>query len=278
MVVRRRRLAAELRHLREAAQLTLEEAATRLECSPSKISRIETGHVRVSPRDVRDLLSIYGVPDDQGASLVELARESRQKGWWQAYGSSIEPHLATYLSLEYDASEIRIYRVSRIPALLQAPDYAHAFFSAERPAAVHPGADRSVALLTERQRQAAVNPPSLQVVLGEAALRQQPDGPDTLRGQIQHLIKLSTRPGTTIQVIPFTSAGLNITIDGNFTIMGFPHDADADLVCIGYPTGLLWVEETTEVTLYNTLFSRLQAVALTPEQSSAFMASVLETL
>jgi len=277
MVVRRRRLAAELRRLREAAHLTLEEAAVRLECSPSKISRIETGNVRVSPRDVRDLCRIYGIPEDHRESLIELARESRQKGWWQAYGIGIESHLATYLSLEHDASQMRIYRVSRIPGLLQTEDYARSFFSAERPGAVHPGTERSVVLLTERQRQAAASPPSLQVVLGEAALRQQPDSPGALRGQIQHLIRLSTQGGTTIQVIPFTGAGLHTTIDGNFTIMGFPHDADPDIVCIGYPTGLLWVEDAAEVAHYNALFSRLQDAALPPEDSRTFMASVLET-
>jgi len=275
MVVRRRRLAAELRRLRETAHLTLEEAAARLECSPSKISRIETGHVLVSPRDVRDLLRIYGVPDSEQASLIELARETRQKGWWQSYGSSIEPHLATYLSLEHDASEMRIYRVSRVPGLLQSSEYAHAFFSAERPGAVHPGIEQSVTLLSERQRQAATSPPGLQVVLGEAALRQQPGGPEALRGQIEHMIRLSSQPGTTIQVIPFTSAGLHVTIDGNFTIMGFPHDADPDIVCIGYPTGLLWVEDTAEVAHYDVLFRQLQAAALSAEDTRTLMASLL---
>lgn len=194
MVVRGRRLAAELKQLREAARLTLEETAARLECSTSKISRIETGHVRVSPRDVRDLLRIYGVPDNQQAGLIELAREARQKGWWQAYGS-LEPHLATYLGLEHEASEIRIYRVSRAPA-----------------------------------------------------------------------------------VLPFTSRGLYSTIDGNFTIMAFPHPADPDVVCIGYPTGLLWIEDTAEVDQYNALFSRLQDAALPAEDSVAFMTSLLTDL
>ena len=93
--VRRRRLASELRRLREAARLTCDDVAARLECSASKISRIETGRVLVSPRDVRDLLTIYGVPDDQHDSLIQLARQSRQKGWWHAYGDSVQPHLAT---------------------------------------------------------------------------------------------------------------------------------------------------------------------------------------
>jgi hypothetical protein len=75
--------------------------------------------VSVSPRQVRDLLQIYGAPEDQRDSLIQLARESRQKSWRQAYGDGVEPHLATYLGMESAASEIRVYRGSRLPGLLQ---------------------------------------------------------------------------------------------------------------------------------------------------------------
>jgi transcriptional regulator with XRE-family HTH domain len=90
-MVRRRRLAAELRRLREAAGLTCDDVAARLDCSASKISRIETGRVAVSPRDVRDMLAVYGVEEDQRGGLIQLARDARQKGWWQGYGDSVEP-------------------------------------------------------------------------------------------------------------------------------------------------------------------------------------------
>ena len=89
--VRRRRLALELRRLREAARLTCEEVADHLECSASKISRVETGRVSVSPRDVRDMLELYGVPAEQRESLVQLARDSRQKGWWHAFSDTMQP-------------------------------------------------------------------------------------------------------------------------------------------------------------------------------------------
>src|ERR1700728_5463096 len=119
---RRRRHALELRRLREAARLTCEEVAEHLECSTSKISRIETGRVSVSPRDVRDMLQLYGVPGPQQDSLVQLARESRQKRWWHAYSDAIEPRFATYIGLESAVSEIRIYEVTLIPGLLQTED------------------------------------------------------------------------------------------------------------------------------------------------------------
>ena len=117
--VRRRRLALELRRLREAARLTCEEVAEHLECSASKISRVETGRVSVSPRDVRDMLELYGVPEQQRDSLVQLSRDSRQKGWWHAYSDPVNPQFTTYVGLESAASEIRVYEVNIIPGLLQ---------------------------------------------------------------------------------------------------------------------------------------------------------------
>lgn len=276
-MVRRRRLALELRRLREAAQLTCEDVAARLECSASKISRIETGHVLVSPRDVRDLLRIYGVPEDQRETLIQLARESRQKGWWQTYGRGVQPLVATYLGLEHAASEIRVWKLSRVHGLLQTEDYARALFGVARIGESDPDTERSVALLMERQRQAAASSPCLRIVLDEAALHHQVGGPEVLRRQIEHLVEASAMPDVFIQVMPYSS-GVQIATDAAFTIMAFPDPADPDVVCIGYPTGLLWVEESTEVDRYNELFRQLQATALSFEESASLMVSLLKDL
>src|SRR5260370_4231612 len=91
--VRRRRLALELRRLREAARLTCDEVADHLECSASKISRVETGRVSVSPRDVRDMLELYGVPSEQPEGLVQLARDSPHKAWWHAFTERRPPQV-----------------------------------------------------------------------------------------------------------------------------------------------------------------------------------------
>jgi transcriptional regulator with XRE-family HTH domain len=276
-MVRRRRLAAELRRLREAAGLTCDEVGARLDCSASKISRIETGRVLVSPRDVRELLWVYRVQGEQRDSLIQLARECRQRGWWQGYGGGVQPHLATYLGLEHAASEMRIWKQSRVPGLVQTEDYARVMFSAARLGKVHPDTERSVALLMERQRQASVSPPCLRMVLDEAALRHQVGGPGVLRGQIEHLVELTALPGVFIQVMTYSS-GLHISMDASFTIMEFPDPADRDVVCIGYPTGLIWVEDITEVDRYNDLFRQLQAAALSPDDSAALMTSLVNDL
>ena len=278
-MVRRRRLAAELRRLREAADLTCDEVAARLDCSASKISRIETGRVSVSPRDVRDMLAIYGVTGDQRDSLVQLARESRQKGWWQGYADSVEPHLATYLGMESEAAQIRQYNVARIPPLLQTKGYASAVISAGRAGAGrYPGTpDRMVEMLMEHQRLAAASPPRMWVVLDEAALRRQVGGRDVMREQIEHLIELSSLPTMFIQFIPFSS-GAYVAMDLPFVVLSFPDPADPDIACIGYQTGVLWIEDLAEVDRYNLFFQHLQATALSIDDSAALMTSLLNAL
>jgi transcriptional regulator with XRE-family HTH domain len=277
-LIRRRRLAAELRRLREAAQLTCDEVAARLDCSASKISRIETGRVLVSPRDVRDLIAIYGVPEDQRGTFIQLARESRQKGWWQTWGD-VQPHFATYLGMESEACEIRQYSVARIPALLQTEDYARAVVTGSR---VGTGrypdpAERTVKMLMERQRLATVSPPTAQVVLDEAALRRLVGGREVMRRQIERLIEVSSMKTTVLQFIPFSS-GAHVSLDLPFVILGFPDPADLDVAAIGYPTGMVWLEDAAEVHSYNTFFRHLQAAALSPRDSGALMTSVLKGL
>jgi transcriptional regulator with XRE-family HTH domain len=274
-MVRHRRLAAELRRLREAAGLTCDEVAARMECSASKISRIETARVLVTPRDVRDLLGIYGVAENHGDRLVQLARESRQKGWWQDY-SSVEPHLATYLGMESAASDIRQHAAACIPTLLQTEDYARAIINGGRAGAGrYPApADKMVAMLMERQRIAAASTPKVWVVLDEAALRRQVGGWEVMREQIEHLIELSSRPTMFIQLIPFSS-GAHVAMNLPFVVLGFPDADDPDVVGIGYATGVLWIEDTVEVDRYNVMFRHLQAAALPFGDSAALMMSVL---
>src|ERR1700727_484862 len=148
--VRRRRLALELRRLREAARLTCEEVAEHLECSASKISRVETGRVSVSPRDVRDMLDLYGVDPQRRDSLVQLARESRQKGWWHAYSDTMQPRFATYVGLEDAATEIRTYEINLVPGLLQTEDYARTVIAAGNLTGTQAEGERRVAVRVAR--------------------------------------------------------------------------------------------------------------------------------
>ncbi len=275
--VRRRRLALELRRLREAARLTCEEVAEQLECSASKISRVETGRVSVSPRDVRDMLEIYGAGDEQRDSLVQLARESKQKGWWHAYGDSVQPHFATYLGLESAASEIRIYEVNMIPGLLQTEEYARTVISAGMMNSPRAEIERRVALGMERQRLTRSSPPTVWTVLDEAALRRQVGGPEVMRAQLEYLRELASLRNVSLQVIPFAS-GAHPGMGRPLVILVFGESVDPDVVYLEDLTSALWVEDVHQVDRYNVLFHHLQAAALSFDDSAALIYSALKEM
>jgi transcriptional regulator with XRE-family HTH domain len=276
--VRRRRLALELRRLREAARLTCEEVAEHLECSASKISRVETGRVSVSPRDVRDMLELYGVPAEQRESLVQLARDSRQKGWWHAYSDTMQPQMATYIGLESAASEIRIYEVSLIPGLLQTEDYARAVIRAGMVNSPAEDIERRVSLLMARQPAVIRDdPPKVWAVLDEAALRRRVGGSGLMRLQLEHLLAQAALPNVAVQVIPF-AGGAHPAMGRPFIILVFPERVDTDVVYLEDLTSALYLEDVAEVDRYNVFFNHLRATALSFDDSAALITSVLKEM
>jgi transcriptional regulator with XRE-family HTH domain len=276
--VRRRRLAAELRSLREAARLTCEDVAEHMECSASKISRVETGRVSVSPRDVRDMLSLYGVDAQQRDSLVQLARESRQKGWWHAYSDTIQPRFATYVGLEDAAAEIRTYEVNLIPGLLQTEDYARTVINAGNLTGTQEDVERRVALRMARQPMlTGDDPPQLWAVLDEAVLRRTVGGPGLMRMQLDQLVELAAMPNVAVQVIPFT-AGAHPGMGKPFVILAFPERADPDVVYLEDLTSALYLEDVDEIDRYNVLFNHLRATALSFEDSASLIVSAAKEL
>jgi len=276
--VRRRRLALELRRLREAARLTCEEVAEHLECSAPKISRVETGRVSVSPRDVRDMLELYGVPEQQRDSLVQLSRDSRQKGWWHAYGDTVQPQFATYVGLESAASEIRVYEVNIIPGLLQTEDYARTIIRSGMMNGNQDDVDRQVALRMARQPALTRDdPPMLWTVVDEAALRRRVGGTELMRAQLEHVLELSGLKNVAMQVIPF-GAGAHPAMGRPFVILVFPERIDPDVVYLEDLTSTLYLEDVDEVDRYNVFFNHLRATALSFEDSAALVTSVLKDL
>jgi transcriptional regulator with XRE-family HTH domain len=274
--VRRRRLALELRHLRESASLTCEEVAEKLECSVSKISRVENGRVSVSPRDVRDLLEIYGASMAQREHLVQLARDSRQKGWWDAYKDAVEPHYATYLGLERAATEIRTYEVGLIPGLLQTEEYARAAISVGTLTAPR-GAGGLVELAVARQSLLkTANPPRFWAVLDEAALRREVGGPAVMRGQLEHLLEMARMPHVELQLIPF-GGGAHPAMGRSFMVFSFADSADPDVVYLEDLTSALYLEDAAEVDCYNISFNHLRAAALPFADSAALIAGALNS-
>jgi transcriptional regulator with XRE-family HTH domain len=264
---RRRRLAAELRRLREEAGLTIDQVAEVLECSQSKVSRIETGQVSATPRDVRDMLALYRVPDTQREAMVQIAREARQPGWWQKFGD-VPDGVPAYVGLETAATSIDVYMSLIVPALLQTADYARAVIGAVRPDLPEAEIDRRVELRLRRQVLLGQdNPPALRVLLDDTVLRRPVGGESVMAAQRRRLLKDAARPAVTLQVLP-VGAGAHAGMDGPFTIFGFPAAAERDVVALDSAADALYLEGPEDVARYRRVFELLQPAALTPEASA----------
>lgn len=277
--VRRRRLGAELRRLRENAGLTAGQAAGEMDCHASKIGRIENGRSGVRLPDLRAMLDLYGVGDGPARdTLTALAREGRERGWWHLYAGILTPAASEYVSLEAAASTIRNFETVLVPGLLQTGEYTRAVVREGRPDESPEQTATRVRLRTERQlllrRPGA---PLLHAVVGEAALHVRVGGRDVMAEQIAHLLAVSDRPNVTLQVVPFT-AGAHPGLDGPFVVLGFPEPHMREVVLVEGRVCGIHPEDDGPSGGHGAAFERIRTVALGPEGTREMLRGVLAGL
>lgn len=271
----RRQLAVWLRELRENADLKIEDVAEALNFSPSKLSRIETGQVSVVPDDVQDLLNVYDVRDERRERLIQIAREARQKSWWQKY-SDVRP--SAYVGYESTASTVYIYEALLVHGLLQTSDYARAVLHSLRPEMYDEEVERWIKLRTERQALLTQDdPPAVDAILNEAVLRSLVGGPAVMRDQLNRLIEIARLPAVTLRVLLF-EAGEHPGLHGAFTILGFPEPTQPDLVYLEHNTRESFLKSRDELRRYREVFKRLGTAALEPDESVAFIVKLAKSL
>ncbi|KPC84160.1 MULTISPECIES: helix-turn-helix domain-containing protein [Streptomyces] len=271
--VRRRRLGQELRRLREIKGMTAEEVAERLLVSQSKISRLENGRRSISQRDVRDLCGVYEVEDHRVVdSLMQMAKDSRQQGWWHAFGDI--PY-SVYIGLETDAESLRVYEPQVVPGLLQTRGYAESLITGALPEA--PPSDIEKRVNVRARRQDRVNAPEhplrLWAVIDESALRRLVGGKQVMLEQLEHLIEQSQLPHVTVQVLPF-DMGAHPGINGQYAILEFPDAADSSVVYIEGVTSDLYLEKANDVQRYSVMYEHLRAQALNVDQTRQFVEDI----
>ncbi|MFG3618430.1 helix-turn-helix domain-containing protein [Nocardia sp. NPDC047654] len=265
-------LGSRLRQLREGCGISREAAGDAIRGSHAKISRLELGRTGFKERDLRDLLSLYGVVDPaERETYLELARRANDPGWWQHYSDLLPAWFETYIGLEQAATTIRTYEAQFVPGLLQTADYARAVIQLGNTDET----ERRVAIRMRRQQilyRAAA--PTLWAVIDEAALHRPVGGMEVLLEQIEHLVGMADRPSIRIQVLPY-SAGGHSAAGGPFSILRFPEPELADIVYTEQLTSSLYFDKQRDVELYMSVMNRISVEALSPAESIGFLRELL---
>jgi hypothetical protein len=268
-------LGNQLQHLREAAGVTPDQAGYEIRASRSKISRMENGRVGFKERDVADLLTLYGITDEQKrADMLSLARQANTPAWWSNYSDVLADWFETYLGLEAAASVIRTFELQFVHGLFQTESYARAVTLLGYEATPAEEIDRRVSLRLKRQDLlAGPEPPRVWSVIDEAALRRPVGGRAVMRAQLHHLTEVAELPNVTIQVVPFGSGG-HAAASGSFTVLRFAEPELPDVVYIEQLTTALYLEKREDVDHYLEVMNHLSTQALTPARTARFLTEI----
>ena len=267
--VRRRELGALLRRLREERGMSVKQVTEHLLCSPSKVSRIETGQRGATPRDVRDLCDLYDVTDQaEREHLMNLAREGKQQGWWQPY----DLPYSTYVGLEAEAVSIRDYDSAVVPGLLQTAGYVRALHEDVAPQlAVPPLTPEAIdQRVDERLRRQTLlrresSPLEFWAVLDEAVLHRIIGSPKVMRDQLSQLIRMSDMPNVMLQILPYTT-GAHPALGSSFNILHFGGPLQ-DVVYVEGLVGWMFLERPEDIDRHQYVFERLAEIALSANES-----------
>jgi transcriptional regulator with XRE-family HTH domain len=271
--VRRRELGALLRSLRNKRGLTVDQVAAELLCSPSKISRMETGQRGATLRDIRDLCDLYQVADPADRDrLATLAREGKQQGWWQSFSL---PY-TTYVGLEQEATSIVMFNSAVVPGLLQVAGYARAIHLSGLPRLDDIAiAERLEERRTRQELLTRGNPPTVDVLLDEAVLHRPIGGGAVMRQQLARILAVAEYPNVTVRIVPFR-IGAHPALESNFTMLEFSGQA-ATIVYVEGLVGHLYMERQQDVERYQQAKGQLHDLALGAKDSELLVASIRDT-
>jgi transcriptional regulator with XRE-family HTH domain len=272
-------LGAQLRRLREAKGVTLEEAGQTIRASHSKMSRLELGRVGFKDRDVADLLTEYGVTDEEEREYLRgLARQANSQGWWHVYSDVLTSWFEAYIGLEEAAAGVRCYEVQFVPGLLQTEDYARVVTMLGYPNSPADEIERRVRLRLTRQKllegDDALN---LWAVVDEAALRRPLGNGEIMRDQLQHIIRATKLPNVTVQMLPFQVGG-HAAAGGPFSILRFSEPDLPDVVYLEQLTSAIYLDKREEVDHYLAVMERLCLDAAPASETAERLEQIIREL
>jgi transcriptional regulator with XRE-family HTH domain len=262
--VPRRQLGRYLRDLRNAAGITTKLAARELERSEPTLWRIETGQTSVRSLDVKAMCELYRATPEMTDALVGLAKETKAKGWWQAYGDAVPEWFDLYVGLEAAAVRFSWYEPELVPGLFQTDSYARTLIRADHPEESAVEIDRRVQLRQVRQAivRRPIDPPIMHVVVGEPVLLRPVGGASVMAAQLDRLVDASELPNVSLRIVPF-DAGYHLgMVSGSFEILRFPlngggGESEPPTVYSEMSTGALYLDRPTEVERYSRTFTKI---------------------
>ncbi|MCO5968927.1 helix-turn-helix domain-containing protein [Actinoallomurus soli] len=276
--VRRRRLATELRTLREARGLTADQLACRIHQSRMKISKLENAHVRPDLADVMKILDVLGVTGDKWHDIVRIARDAAERGWWDSYGDAMGDRQRLYADIESGAKTIREYQPGAMPGILQTPDYTWALIEhakAEGPITYIP--ERLVEARLQRQR-TVLRPdgPEYEVILDEVGLRRFTVPPDVMCAQLNHVIRVAeTHARVTVRIFPLvTGVASALTPGAQLIVYTFPDPADPTMATVQTVAAEIFHTEPEEVARYLRRYQYVREAALSEVRSLSFLSAL----
>jgi transcriptional regulator with XRE-family HTH domain len=293
--VRRRLLGSALREYRESLGYNLDEAARILECDRSKISRIETGERGIRAKELRELLTEYGVPASEQEALLAIAHRGRESGWWLDYRDVLSADAQDYVIMEIAATEILAYAATAVPVLLQTTDYARALTAADARYTSDEQRAHVLEVMLNRQRIVmSERAPSLDVVLTEGALRQVVGPPRVMRQQLARLADLAgtgfadglpdsdtpeeERSRISLRVLPFAAGAHAVAGSGSMTLLRFAEAPEIGVIHLAALSGGISLEGREEVARYLRTFAQLRSAALTPSRSAQLIRAIGRSL
>jgi transcriptional regulator with XRE-family HTH domain len=254
-------LGKRLRTLREQAGVSFEDAARAIEVTSLTVRRIEKAEVGLRIPYVRELLVTYGVPAQEIDDFLELAREANQPGWWYKYRDVLPEWFKAYVSLESEATVIRLYEPHYVPGLLQTHDYAAALLRVGFPNESKEDIDRRVSLRLKRQDLLAKSDaPAVWAILDETVLRRPVGGTEVMRAQIDRMLQSLEQPKVRIQIMPL-AVGAHPGAFGPFHHFRFGFSELPDVVYSENLTGAVYVDRPEDVVSYLEVLDRMSVQA-----------------
>jgi transcriptional regulator with XRE-family HTH domain len=274
-IVRRRELGALLRDLRTERGWTVEQVASRLMCSPSKVSRMETGRRGVSARDIRDIAALYELNAERRQQLADLAAEGKEQAWY----NKGDLRVSDYIGLESAAETISDFGLGLVPGLLQTPDYASTVLRVNRPSLPDEVIADRLASRLERQHRLLLSDrerPRFEALIDEAVLHRVVGSLDIMRGQLQWLVEVSRRPNILVRLLRYEAGALPSNTN-KFVILTFGEQNLPDVVLIESLLKDQILDAPHEVAVYEEAFGVLRNMAASPEQTRELAARVADT-